>query len=92
MDRKILKRKIDYKGRTMIEQEILEFLQEKGITFEGDLQSKNTFEVIDSMGFLELLNFLEHRTGAELDLSALDLEDFVTLGGLVESIEKILET
>ena len=75
----------------MIEQEILEFLGEKGIAFEGEIQSANTFEVIDSMGFLELLNFLEQRTGTELDLSALDLEDFATLGGLVKSIEKILK-
>lgn len=75
----------------MIQQMLLEFLGEKGIAFDSDLQSANTFEVIDSMGFLELLNFLEQRTGAELDLSALDLEDFATLGGLVKSIEKILK-
>ena len=75
----------------MIQQMLLEFLREKGIAFDSDLQSANTFEVIDSMGFLELLNFLEQRTGTELDLSALDLEDFATLGGLVKSIEKILK-
>lgn len=44
MGRKILKRKITYKGRTMIEQEILEFLQEKGIAFDSEMQSTNTFE------------------------------------------------
>ncbi|WP_273212521.1 MULTISPECIES: phosphopantetheine-binding protein [Helicobacter] len=75
----------------MIQQMLLEFFGEKGIAFEGEIQSANTFEVIDSMGFLELLNFLEQRTGTELDLSALDLEDFATLGGLVKSIEKILK-
>lgn len=91
MGGKILKYKIAYKVREMIKQEILGFLGEKGIALEGDLQSANTFEIIDSMGFLELLNFLEQRTGAELDLSALDLEDFATLGGLIESLEKILK-
>ena len=75
----------------MIQQMLLEFLREKGIAFDSDLQSANTCEVIDSMGCLELLNFLEQRTGAELDLSTLDLEDFATLGGLVKSIEKILK-
>ena len=75
----------------MIQQMLLEFLGEKGIAFDSDLQSANTFEVIDSMGFLELLNFLEQRTGTELDLSTLDLEDFATLGVLVKSIEKILK-
>lgn len=28
----------------MIEQEILEFLQEKGIAFDSEMQSTNTFE------------------------------------------------
>lgn len=91
MDRKIPRTQFTKKDRVMIQQMLLEFLGEKGIAFDSDLQSANTFEVIDSMGFLELLNFLEQRTGAELDLSALDLEDFATLGGLVKSIEKILK-
>lgn len=75
----------------MIQQMLLEFLGEKGITLDGNLEEINTFEVIDSMGFLELLNFLEQRKGVELDFSDLDLEDFATLGGLVKSIEKILK-
>ena len=91
MDRKIPRTQFTKKDRAMIQQMLLEFFGEKGIAFDSDLQSANTFEVIDSMGFLELLNFLEQRTGTELDLSALDLEDFATLGGLVKSIEKILK-
>ncbi len=91
MDRKIPHTQFTKKDRAMIQQMLLEFFGEKGIAFEGEIQSANTFEVIDSMGFLELLNFLEQRTGTELDLSALDLEDFATLGGLVKSIEKILK-
>lgn len=75
----------------MIQQTLLEFLQEKGITPHCDLKEANTFEIIDSMGFLELLNFLEQRTGAELDFSAFDLDDFATLEGLITTIDKILE-
>ncbi len=76
----------------MIQQVLLEFLQEKGITSHCDLKEVNTFEIIDSMGFLELLNFLEQRTGAELDLiSTFDLDDFATLDGLITTIDKVLK-
>ena len=91
MDRKIPCTQFTKKDRVMIQQMLLEFLGEKGIAFDSDFQSANTFEVIDSMGFLELLNFLEQRKGVELDFSDFDLEDFATLGGLVKSIEKILK-
>ncbi|MBD5164694.1 hypothetical protein [Helicobacter sp.] len=74
----------------MIQQALLEFLQEKGITPHSNLKEVNTFEIIDSMGFLELLNFLEQRTGAELDFSTFDLEDFATLEGLIATIDKAL--
>lgn len=75
----------------MIQQVLLEFLQEKGITPHYNLKEVNTFEIIDSMGFLELLNFLEQRTGVELDFSAFDLDDFATLEGLITTIDKVLK-
>jgi acyl carrier protein len=38
--------------------------------------------ILDSVGFLDLLSFLEELTGCEVDLSDIDPTDFTTAGGL----------
>lgn len=40
--------------------------------------------VIDSMGVVGLLGYLEEQTGATIDLAEADPEHFTTLGGLVQ--------
>ena len=38
--------------------------------------------VLDSIGFIELLTFLENEASCTIDLAELDPEDFVTVEGL----------
>ena len=39
--------------------------------------------LIDSFEFLDLITEIEQRAGVEIDLAALDDDDFTTIGGLV---------
>ncbi|TLD85953.1 acyl carrier protein [Helicobacter sp. MIT 05-5294] len=74
----------------MIKDEVREFLSKRGVVLQ-DFEATETFSVIDSMGFLELLNTLEENHNRELDLGAFDPDEFRTLGrfcALVESLEK----
>ena len=41
--------------------------------------------VLDSLGFVELLAFLEERAGLSFDLAELDPEEFTTIAGLTRS-------
>ena len=38
--------------------------------------------ILDSVGFVELLTFIEEQTGRQMDLADLDPEEFAKIGGL----------
>ena len=42
--------------------------------------------LIDSFEFLDLITEIEQRAGVEIDLAALDGDDFTTVGGLVRYV------
>ena len=42
--------------------------------------------LLDSLGFIELLVYVESVTGEKIDLSDLDPGDFTTIRGLVKSV------
>lgn len=42
--------------------------------------------LLDSLGFIELLVYVESVTGEKIDLSDLDPSDFTTIRGLVKSV------
>jgi len=44
--------------------------------------------VLDSLGFIDLLAFLEERAGLTLDLAELDPEEFTSIGGLARNAFK----
>jgi len=50
-----------------------------GIEAGADLLSSG---ILDSVGFVELLVFVEEKTGRELDISEIDPEQFGTIGAL----------
>lgn len=74
----------------MIKDEVKEFLKNKGISLQ-DFEATQTFSVIDSMGFLELLNALEENHNIELDLGAFDPDEFSTLGQFCALVESLVE-
>ena len=45
--------------------------------------------VVDSLGFLDLIEFVEQKTGWSIDLESVDLEDLTTLRGLGRHIRKL---
>ncbi len=79
------------RGETMIKQEILDFLNTKGILLRNNIEQTNTFDVLDSMGFLELLSYLEQKHDAEIDLSEFDVEEFSCFAGLIGLIESMVK-
>jgi D-alanine--poly(phosphoribitol) ligase subunit 2 len=52
----------------------------------GDDFSLTESGLFDSVGFVELLLALETEFGIEVDFEALDPEEFMTLGGIVQSV------
>lgn len=69
-----------------MEEKIESFIKTKNPNFSGDLIfGKNG---IDSIGFLELLGFIEEELGIELDFSEYDPKDFSTISGLCQIIKK----
>lgn len=42
---------------------------------------------LDSVGFLELIQFVEKRTGQRIDLSAVDPKDLVSINGLCRHVK-----
>lgn len=69
-----------------MKEKIENFIKTKNPNFDGELifGSKG----IDSVGFLELLSFLEDELQIELDFSEYDPVEFSTLSGLCEIIKK----
>ena len=45
--------------------------------------------VIDSFGFMDLLEELEDKLGISIDLTALESEDLATVGGLARQLGKL---
>lgn len=74
----------------MIKDEVIKFLEQKGKNI-ADFENTQTFDVIDSMGFLELLNTLEESHSVELDLGEFDPDEFSTLKGFVCLVESLVE-
>ncbi|WP_054194724.1 acyl carrier protein [Helicobacter pullorum] len=66
---------------------VLEFLKD----CNKECKDGNLFgnDGIDSIGFLELLGFLEDRLGVDLDLSEYDPQEFSTIDGFCGIIEQI---
>lgn len=67
---------------------IIKFMISKNKNFTGD----NIFgqNGIDSIGFLELLSFLEEEFKIELDFSEYDPKEFSTISGLSNILQKEL--
>lgn len=72
-----------------IKQIILNFFKECNKKCEDGKLFGN--DGLDSIGFLELLEFLEEKICIDLDLSEYDPEEFSNLEGLCEIIRKIRE-
>ena len=72
-----------------IKQIVLEFLKECDRKCEDGKLFGN--EGLDSIGCLELLEFLEERIGIDLDLSEYEPEEFSSLDGFCEIVRNIKE-
>ncbi|MDA3967890.1 MULTISPECIES: acyl carrier protein [Helicobacter] len=69
-----------------MKEKIENFIKTKNPNFDGGAIFGNNG--IDSVGFLELLSFLEDELKIELDFSEYDPVEFGTLNGLYEIIKK----
>jgi acyl carrier protein len=70
-----------------LEKELLDYFgqrSEEPLTFDTDLVENS---VIDSMGVMELIEFLEAQYGVQLDMDDLTIENFATVRGIANLIE-----
>jgi acyl carrier protein len=70
-----------------LEKELLDYFHERSeetLTANTDLVEDN---VIDSMGVMELIEFLEARYGVQLDMEDLTIENFATVQDIANLIE-----
>lgn len=78
-----------------IKEALKKFIKETFMFGEGELNCDTPlFEsgIIDSMGFIKLLAFLEKNCGISLDMSEITMENFKTIDGICEKISlKIAE-
>ncbi len=70
-----------------IQSEIVAHLEKEGKRFETDT---NLFEadIIDSMGVLELIAFIEDDLGIEMNQDDLTIENFNTVEAIVQTVER----
>ena len=70
--------------RAFIRQKIREAAARKGVDFDSIGENENLFqaEVLDSLGFLELVGAVESQFDLEVDFSEMDPSEFTTIKGL----------
>ena len=70
-----------------LEKELLNYFQERSeetVTVDTDLIENS---VIDSMGVMELIEFLEAQYGVQLDMDDLTIENFATAQDIANLVE-----
>ena len=86
--------KMTFIKKNRIQESILEFLSQyldaehiKTLDFESSLFTQ---QIIDSMGFLDLLSYLEDNLEVELNLAQYDPKQYTSISGLTEIIGKVI--
>jgi acyl carrier protein len=84
-------------GITMneISKDILQFLQSRGFLEKkaspGEQESLTETGVIDSIGLLQLVDYLESSYKIEIPMEIITPENFDTLAGISQSVMKLRE-
>lgn len=77
-----------------MEQIIKKFILENFLYGEGDLKNdESLFEsgIIDSLGFIKLLAFIEKTFDVSIDMSEVTIENFNTINQIVETIRNKID-
>ncbi len=74
-----------------MQEKLKQYIVETFLYGEGDIEPDQSLfgsEVIDSLGFMKLLEFVEKEFDVSLDMSEVSMENFDTLDMMVETISK----
>jgi len=81
-------------GGQMAKEKIKNFIVENFLFGEGELEDDEPlFEsgIIDSLGLIKLLAFIEETFNISLNMSEIDIEDFNTLDDILKTIKRKMD-
>lgn len=74
--------------KAFIEENLLRDQTNKTVTYEEELVERG---VIDSMGLMNLIAFLEERAGVRVPDDEVMLENFATINDIVKTVDRLRE-
>jgi acyl carrier protein len=84
---------LDGKIRKFLQAEVKKIVDGQGISFEDvtDERSLLGMGIVDSLGFLDLIEVAENEFKVEVDFGEFDMSELVTINGLVRLFESTLK-